>query len=91
LSGYKYDENTRCVYINDDKYFDSVTPELWSYHLGGYQVLHKFLNDRKGRIMDDSRYYSRVVTAISRTIDLQQQIDEIYNQIEEEIITGYSE
>jgi len=82
----KYDGKANCVYINNDKYFDAITPELWNYYIGGYQVLHKFLKDRNGRIMDDPRHYSRIVTAISKTIELQKQIDDIYNQIEKEII-----
>jgi len=82
----KYSETEQYVYINSEKYFDSITPELWNYHIGGYQVLQKFLKDRKGRTMDDPRHYSRIVTAISKTIELQKQIDEIYSQIEKETI-----
>jgi len=59
---------------------------LWNYHIGGYQVLHKFLKDRQGRVMDDPRYYTRMVTAIDKTIALQKQIDKIYDQVEKEII-----
>ena len=81
-----YDSKKNCVYINKDKHFDGIMPELWNYHIGGYQVLHKFLKDRKGRIMDNSRHYSRIVTAISKTISLQKQIDDIYSQIEKTII-----
>jgi hypothetical protein len=36
--------------------------------------------------MDDPRHYSRIVTAIGKTIELQKQIDDIYNEIEKEII-----
>ena len=86
----KYDEKTNCVHINKEKHFDSITPELWNYHIGGYQVLHKFLQDRKGRPMNNPRYYSRVVTAISKTIELQKQIDDIYNLIEKEILGDFS-
>lgn len=82
----KYDEKVNIVYISKDKYFDGITPDLWNYHIGGYQVLHKFLKDRKGRIMEDPRQYSRIVTAISNTIKLQKQIEKIYSQIEKEII-----
>ena len=82
----KYEENTNKVHINKEKYFDGITPELWNYYIGGYQVLHKFLKDRKGRIMEDSRHYCKVVTAISKTIEQQKQIDKIYSQIENEII-----
>jgi len=82
----KYSEKENCVYINDDKYFDGIVSKLWNYYIGGYQVLHKFLKDRQGRLMDDPRHYSRIVTAISKTIVLQKQIDDIYSQIEQEII-----
>ena len=82
----KYIEKENCVYINDDKYFDGIEPEVWNYYIGGYQVLYKFLKDRQGRVMDDPRHYSRIATAISKTILLQKQIDEIYNHIEKELI-----
>jgi len=36
--------------------------------------------------MDDSRHYCRIVTAIAKTIDLQNQIDEIYHNIESDMI-----
>jgi len=81
-----YDEKTNRVYINNEKFFDNIAPELWHYHIGGYQVLHKFLKDRKGRTMEDPRLYSRIVTAISKTIALQKQIDDIYNQVEKEMV-----
>ena len=42
----KYDEARKRIYINDDKYFDNVAPEVWNYHIGGYQVLRKHLKDR---------------------------------------------
>lgn len=46
-----YDEAQGRIYINQDKYFEGINPEVWNYHIGGYQVLHKYLKDRKGRIM----------------------------------------
>ena len=82
----KYSQKEQCVYINSEKYFDGIKPELWNYQIGGYQVLQKFLKDRKGRIMDDPRHYTRIVTAISETIKLQKKIDEIYTRVEMEIV-----
>ena len=81
---YKKDEGR--VYINEDKYFEGIKPEVWNYHIGGYQVLHKFLKDRKGRRMDDSAYYCKIVTALSKTIEIQEKIDEIYPEIEKNLI-----
>ncbi|MCD6417885.1 N-6 DNA methylase, partial [bacterium] len=65
----KYDEAQKRIYINDDKYFDNVAPEVWNYHIGGYQVLRKYLRDRKGRVMDDAPRYCRIITAIQKTIE----------------------
>ena len=36
------------VYINKDQYFEGVIPEVWNFHIGGYQVCEKWLKDRKG-------------------------------------------
>jgi predicted helicase len=77
-----YKEDERRIYINKEKYFEGVTPEVWNYHIGGYQVLHKYLKDRKGRMMDDAPRYCRIVTALYKTIEIQKQIDKIYPEIE---------
>jgi hypothetical protein len=82
----KYDEAEKRVYINSTKYFDNVEPEVWNYQIGGYQVLHKYLKDRKGRNMDDPRHYCRVVSALSKTIEYQKKIDDIYEDVEKEIV-----
>ena len=82
----KYDEKSMRIFINSDKYFDNILPELWNYHIGGYQVLYKYLKDRRGQQMNDPRPYSRIVTAIDKTISLQKQIDKIYDHAERRLI-----
>ncbi len=77
-----YNEKEQRVYISRDRYFEGITPEIWNYHIGGYQVLSKYLKDRKGRIMDDAPHYCRVVTAIFRTFEIQEKIDKIYPEAE---------
>ena len=81
-----YREDERRIYINKDKYFEGIAPEVWNYHIGGYKVLHKYLKDRKGRNMDDAPRYCRIVTALSKTIEIQKKIDEIYPEIENNLI-----
>jgi len=73
----EYDADRGRVSINPTQYFDGVTPDLWSYQIGGYQVLAKWLKDRKGRFLTsaDTQHYSRVVTALSGTIAVQLLID----------------
>lgn len=81
-----YKEDEQRIYINKDKYFEDVAPEVWNYHIGGYQVLHKYLKERKGRNMDDAPHYCRIVTALSKTIEIQEQIDEIYPKVEKKLV-----
>ncbi len=81
-----YKEEEQRIYINKEKYFEGVAPEVWNYHIGGYQVLHKYLKDRKNRTMDDAPRYCRIITALTKTIELQQQIDEIYPEVEKELV-----
>ena len=81
-----YSEEEQRIYINKEKYFDNVSSELWNYQIGGYQVLQKYLKDRKDRNMEDPGYYCRIVTAIDKTIALQNRIDKIYNDVEKGLI-----
>jgi len=46
----------------------------------------KFLKDRKGRTMDNPPQYCRIITAIAKTIEIQQQIDEDYSNVESQLI-----
>jgi predicted helicase len=82
----KYDEATSRVYINADKCFEGITPQMWAYQIGGYQVLAKYLKDRKGRRMDDPVRYIHIATAIARTMDLQREIDQIYHNVEINVV-----
>ncbi len=78
----RYDPQSGRVAINRDKYFEGITPEMWNYQIGGYQVLEKYLKDRKGRTLDDPLRYIRIASGIEKTIRLQQQIDPLYVQVE---------
>ena len=67
------------VYINKTQYFQGVEPQVWGFHIGGYQVLHKWLKDRKGRTLsyDDVTHYGKIVVALKETMRLMAEIDEI--------------
>jgi hypothetical protein len=78
----RYEAQTHRVQINSQKYFEGITPAIWAYQIGGYQVLSKYLKDRKGRQLEDPVHYLRVATAIAHTLTLQQEIDEVYTEVE---------
>jgi hypothetical protein len=67
------------VYVNKTQYFQGVEREVWEFHIGGYQVLHKWLKDRKGRTLsyDDVTHYGKIVVALKETIRLMEEIDEV--------------
>ncbi len=81
-----YDEKKKRIYINESKYFDHVMPEVWAYCIGGYQVLQKYLKDRKGKSMNDPRHFCRMITALAKTQEIQEQLDEIYPEIENHLL-----
>jgi hypothetical protein len=82
----RYDAANGWVRINADKYFEGITPEMWEYRIGGYQVLEKYLKDRKGRRLDDPVRYIHIASAIAETIRLQQQINDLYPRVEAQTI-----
>ncbi|HUV31690.1 MAG TPA: type ISP restriction/modification enzyme [Acidobacteriota bacterium] len=59
--------------------FRGVQENVWAFCIGGYQVCQKWLKDRKGRTLssDDITHYHRIVVAISETIGLMAEIDDV--------------
>ena len=45
-----YDENSERVWINKEQYFDGISKEVWEYQIGAYQVMVKYLKDRRKEI-----------------------------------------
>ena len=74
-----YDSKNQRVYINKTQYFEGVPPEVWEFHIGGYQVCQKWLKDRKGRTLtyDELTHYQKVIVALKETIRLMAEIDEL--------------
>jgi hypothetical protein len=84
----KYNEEDMRVYINEDNYFDNVEKVVWEYQIGGYQVCDKWLKDRKERILSlaETEQYCKIVTAIAKTIEIQQEIGNLYQDLEKVVI-----
>jgi predicted helicase len=85
--GRNYQPDEERVYINkDEQYFEGIPAEVWEYKIGGYQVLDKWLYERRERKLsnEDIQHYCKIVTALSLTLELQQQIDTLYVGVEED-------
>ncbi len=66
------------VFINKTQFFDNVSPDVWNFHIGGYQVCNKWLKDRKGRVLnyDDCKNYLYILAALEKTQVLMVKINE---------------
>lgn len=73
----RYDEKAARVYINATQYFEGIEPETFAFRIGGYQVLEKWLKDRKGRALgiDDITHYRKIAVALAHTRELMRKVD----------------
>jgi len=76
------------LYINQTQYFEGIPQDVWEYQVGGYQVCDKWLKDRKGRKLsaEETKHYCQIVTALRKTIEVQEKIDKVYPDIEHKVI-----
>jgi len=69
------------VYINKSRYFEGIAPDVWEFKIGGYQVLSKWLKDRKKAkrtlSFDELLHYQKVVVALKQTMQLMEEIDQL--------------
>lgn len=67
------------VFINATSGFANVHQSIWQHTIGGYQVLHKWLDDRRkaGRSLsqEDITHWLRVYAALDATQKLMRQVD----------------
>lgn len=76
----RYDAKTEKLYINATQYFDNIPEEIWNFEIGGYQVLYKWLNERKGMHIhyQEQVQFKKITYALKETLKLMQQIDIVY-------------
>jgi predicted helicase len=72
-------DNTVWIDKAQTRGFHGVPEAVWNFHIGGYQVCEKWLKDRKGRRLtdDDVAHYQKIVIALSNTIRVMQDVDEV--------------
>ncbi len=75
------------VWINKVQYFDGIKEAVWQYQIGGYQVCEKWLKDRKSRTLtlEEIKTYCKIVTSLSKTIDIQNEIDKYFEEVEKTV------
>ncbi len=70
--------------INKDQCFEGISKEVWEYRIGAYQVMEKYLKDRKGRklSLDEINHYMKIAKATHLTIELQEKVNQVYLKLD---------
>lgn len=70
------------ISINETQSFAPVPEAVWNFHIGGYQVIDKYLKSRKGRTLslDEINHVGRIADALAFTIAQMERIDAAYQQ-----------
>ncbi|MDR4307477.1 hypothetical protein IHQ68_12700 [Chelatococcus sambhunathii] len=76
----RYSPEEEAIWINKSQRFAPVPQAVWQFHIGGYQVLEKYLKSRRGRqlSLDETTHVGRVAQALAFTIVQMERIDEAY-------------
>ena len=80
-------EKTCDVYLNDGAYWRNIPVNVWNYHIGGYQVIKKWLSYRERELLgrdlspDEAREVMNMARRITAVLLLQPELDENYRGI----------
>lgn len=76
----RYVEVEQKAFINAESFFAPIPPDVWGFHIGGYQVLDKYLRSRKGRdlSLDEIEHIAKVADVLAFTIAQMAAIDAAY-------------
>jgi predicted helicase len=81
VSEVTYHSELQRVYINKESYFTDIPQHIWEFKIGGYQVLDKWLKDRKNAKRELStqeiNHYQKIVISLTETFRIMQEIDQI--------------
>jgi len=82
-------ESTYDVYLNDVAFWKNVPSKIWDYHIGGYQVIKKWLSYRElellGRALsvDEAREVMNIARRIAAILLLEPALDLNYQTIKQ--------
>jgi len=81
-------EQTCDVYLNAETFWSNVPENVWNYHLGGYQVIKKWLSYRETRILgrpitpDEAREVQGMARRLLGVLLMQPDLNENYRKNE---------
>jgi hypothetical protein len=92
-----YEQLTAClgdtcadVYLNERAYWRCMPKRVWTYTIGGYQVMKKWLSYRERPLLgrdltpDEARYVTEMARRIAALLLLEPALDENYARVKAE-------
>jgi predicted helicase len=78
----RYSPQEEAISINRTQSFKPVPQAVWDFHIGGYQVLDKYLKSRKDRklSLDEINHVAAVADSLAFTIEQMAKIDAVYKK-----------
>jgi predicted helicase len=76
----RYSPQEQAIHINKTQHFKPVPQVVWEFHIGGYQVLDKYLKSRKGRVLslDEINHIGAIADSLAFTVKQMAKIDAAY-------------
>ena len=82
-------ESTLDVYLNDKVYWKNIPRRVWDYHIGGYQVIKKWLSYREKALLgrplksEEAREVTNIARRIAAILLLEPDLDRNYRAVVE--------
>ena len=77
-----HDPKENRLYFNKKSYFEKVSKEIWEFKIGGYQVIQKYLKERKDKsIESELEHIQKMINIIGYTITQMQKIDQVLKPV----------
>jgi len=80
-------DETCDVYLNETVFIKNIPASVWSYYIGGYQVIKKWLSYReksllgRGLTMDETLYIRQMTRRLAALVMLGPELDTNYNTV----------
>ena len=88
-------ERTGDLFINDGAFFANVPEAVWTYQLGGYPVLKKWLGyrqadrrDNKPLTDDERRWFRHIIQRVAALLALGPELDALYQEAAADAFTA---
>lgn len=65
------------IYINENTFIDGIEQEVFEFMIGGYQVLDKWLSDRKNTTLssDELLHYLKIIVSLKQTSQIMNELN----------------